>query len=68
MEPRARKPTLDELALADIQAEEDKATIAMLTKRAELDATEARYRKLAAVYGGNRRARRRARAEVRKKR
>jgi hypothetical protein len=38
--------------------------VGLLAGRAELDAREAKYRKLVADYGGNRRARRRARAEV----
>jgi hypothetical protein len=41
---------------------------AMLAKRGELDAREAKFRQLAAIYGGNRLARRRARAELRKAR
>jgi hypothetical protein len=41
--------------------------VGLLTGRAELDVREATYRKLVAQYGGNRRARRRARAEVRRK-
>lgn len=38
-----------------------------LAERNELDRREARYRQLVAQYGSNRRARRRARAEVRKR-
>lgn len=41
--------------------------IAMLAKRNELDAREAEYRALVTKYGSNRHAKRRARAEVRKK-
>lgn len=40
---------------------------AMLTGRSDIDAREAKYRQLVAQYGGNRRARRRARAEIRKR-
>lgn len=57
-----------ERALAEIQAKEDAALVKkLLTGRAELDENEARYRQLAQKYGGNRKARRRARAEARKK-
>lgn len=68
MGARPQNPTVAEHALAEIQAEEDKATISKLMARAKLDETEARFHKLAAQYGGNRKARRRARAEVNKKR
>lgn len=57
-------------AVADLLPQSDETArerVALLTGKAELDAREALYRKLAAEYGGNRRARRRARAETRKK-
>lgn len=58
-----------ERALAEIQAVEDAAMVKkLLTARAELDEREARYRQLVTKYGSNRRARRKARAEVNKKR
>lgn len=58
-----------ERALADIQAEEDAATVKkLLTGRQGIDEAEARYRQLLSKYGNNRRGRRRARAEARKKR
>jgi hypothetical protein len=64
---RPGKPPFDEQAVAG-QAPASSPTrersAALLAKRQELDATEAKYKKLAAEYGGNRRARRRARAEV----
>jgi hypothetical protein len=41
--------------------------VALLTGKAALDAREAKYRQLVVLYGGNRRAKRRARAEVRKR-
>jgi len=41
---------------------------ALLLGRGKLDEKEARYATLVAEYGGNRRARRKARAEVNKKR
>lgn len=60
MQADARRPDLpDETARSHIAA--------MLAERNELDARDVRYRKLVAEYGGNRHARRRARAEVRKK-
>jgi hypothetical protein len=73
-----RQGGLDELAVDEIKAQEDARVVAtleglagareraaaLLAKRQELDATEATYLKLAAEYGGNRRGRRRARAEV----
>jgi len=56
---------------AGLQQEADadetaRARVQMLTARAKLDEQESRYRQLVEAYGGNRRARRRARAEVRK--
>lgn len=67
-----------ELAAAEIATQEDARVMAklealadareraglLLAKRQELDAAEVTYLKLAAEYGGNRRGRRRARAEV----
>lgn len=44
-----------------------KRASALLLGRGKLDEKEARYAKLAAEYGGNRKARRRARAEVNRK-
>lgn len=63
-----RPPTLAERALADIQAEEDAATVKkLLTGRQEIDEREARYRQLVSKYGSNRKGRRRARAEANRK-
>lgn len=55
-EPGPLDPKPDETARERVAA--------MLTRRHELDARESKYRQLVAQYGGNRRARRRARAEV----
>lgn len=68
---------LDELAVADIKAQEDERVIAkleelvdareragLLLKRQALDERAVQEAKLAALYGGGRKGRRRARAEV----
>lgn len=71
LEPAARRHTaservpVDEPGLLDPKPDETaRERVALLTGRASLDEREAKYRKLVAMYGGNRRARRRARAEV----